>query len=393
MGRRSRGDGSVFYDAARGCWVGSIDIGRDPETRKRRRRKVSAPTKTEAKDKLDELRAEHRKTGTVGRRNITVRQVVDDFLAHPPAEIKSDITRQVNSDAAKRICDGARGVRGIGKVALARLTVTDVERVLHGLARAGYSARSLSQSRSVLRRAIRRAERDGRAGRNVAELAELPDAVTRKSKALTEAQVRALLALKLPAWWRAFIVTAVMTGLRPGELLGLRWEDVDFGADVIRVRFSLKRIRTEAGYKLELRELKTERSKRTMTMARPVRGVLTALRRGQAADRLRLGEAYEDHGLVFCGPAGRPVHNQGVRDHYRRLCIRAGVGADWQLRETRHTFISQLSDSGVDIEKIADAAGHVNSNITRTVYRHQLADEVAEAAEAMDRRYGSMGQS
>jgi integrase len=389
--RRSRGDGSVFYDEARGCWVGALDIGRDPESRRRRRRKVSAATKTACRELLDQLRAEYRKTGTVGRRDVTVRQVADDFLRHPPARVRSDITKQVNADAAKRICDGTRGVRGLGSTAIARLAVADVERVLHGLARAGYSARSLSQSRSVLRRAIRRAERNGQVGRNVADLAELPAAVTRKSRALTEDQVRSLLALRLSAWWRAFIVTAVMAGLRPGELLGLRWEDVDFGAGVIRVRVSLKRVRKGAGYELELRELKTERSKRTLTMAAPVRGVLTALRRGQAADRLRLGEAYEDRGLVFCGPAGRPRHNQGVRDHYRRLCVRAGIGADWQLRETRHTFISQLSDSGVDIEKIADAAGHINSNITRTVYRHQLADEVASAAEAMDRRYGAMG--
>lgn len=194
----------------------------------------------------------------------------------------------------------------------------------------------------MLRRAIRRAQRSGEAARNVAELAELPAAPTRKSQALTEVQVRALLALKLSPWWRAFIVTAVMTGLRPGELLGIRWENVDFEAAVIRVRVSLKRVRVGGGYKLQLRELKTERSKRTLRMAVPVRGVLTVLRRAQAADRLRLGAMYDDQGIMFCGPSGTPRHNQGVRDRYRRLCLRAGIGGEWQLRETRHTFISQL---------------------------------------------------
>ena len=131
----------MFYDAARGCWVGVLDIGRDPETRRRRRRKVSAATKTECRELLAGLLQEKRKSGTVGRRDITVRAVVDDFLANPSAEIRSDITRQVNHDAAVRICDGARGVRGIGTTPLARLTVGDVERVLRELARAGYSAR------------------------------------------------------------------------------------------------------------------------------------------------------------------------------------------------------------------------------------------------------------
>src|SRR5579875_3403187 len=65
MGRRAKGDGSVFYDAARARWVGVVDVGRDPQTGRRRRRKVSAPTKSEAREKLDELRDEQRRTGTV----------------------------------------------------------------------------------------------------------------------------------------------------------------------------------------------------------------------------------------------------------------------------------------------------------------------------------------
>ena len=95
MGRRARGDGSVFYDAARGCWVGLIELGRDPETSRRRRRKVTAATREECRDKLDELREEKRKTGTVARRDVTVGQVVDDWLANPPPEVRSQITRRV----------------------------------------------------------------------------------------------------------------------------------------------------------------------------------------------------------------------------------------------------------------------------------------------------------
>jgi integrase len=88
---------------------------------------------------------------------------------------------------------------------------------------------------------------------------------------------------------------------------------------------------------------------------------------------------------VFASESGRPPWPQGSA--LKALCKRAGIGADWQLRETRHTFVSVLSDAGVDIERIADAVGHVNSSITRTVYRHQLADVVSEAASVMDKLY------
>src|SRR5260370_40765291 len=81
-------------------------IGRDPETRRRVRRKVSAPTKTECRDKLDELREEYRKAGTVGRRDITVRQVVADWLRPPPEPTRAGHPPQGYTAAGERVCDG-----------------------------------------------------------------------------------------------------------------------------------------------------------------------------------------------------------------------------------------------------------------------------------------------
>ena len=75
------------------------------------------------------------------------------------------------------------------------------------------------------------------------------------------------------------------------------------------------------------------------------------------------------------------------------MCKRAGIGEDWAPRELRHSFVSVLSDAGVDIEDIADAAGHSSSRVTREVYRHQISDKVARAAEAMDRIFGAGGAS
>ncbi len=117
-----------------------------------------------------------------------------------------------------------------------------------------------------------------------------------------------------------------------------------------------------------------------------VRAALTALRREQAADKLRLGEHYQDrHDLVFRDDAGRPMSRQRMNVHFKRVCGAAGIGRDWQPRETRHTFISIGSHNGVSIEDLADAAGHVNSNVTRAVYRHLIADTVTKAPAAMDR--------
>jgi len=124
-----------------------------------------------------------------------------------------------------------------------------------------------------------------------------------------------------------------------------------------------------------------------------VRSALTALRKEQAADRLRLGPAYTDrHGLVFRDDAGRAMSRQRMNVRFKEVCEAAGIGRDWQPRETRHTFISIGSEHGASIEDLADAAGHVNANVTRATYRHQLSDTVRRAPAAMDRALAAGGE-
>ena len=390
MNQRSRkGGGTVFWDEDRGCYTGQLSHYDAAGNRKRP--KVYAATKAECWEKLDELRAELKKTGSVAPRDLTVADVINDLLAHPPADWKSPLTLINRKNHATRITSA------LGKVKVARLTVMQVERFLEDAAAEGLSADTLRRLRSMLRLAIRRAERDGKAARNVAALAEVPAGTRRQSKSMNLEQIRVLLGLDLTAWWRAYITVALMCGLRPGELLGLRWEDVDFKAGVIRVRKCLKALPDpETGKRtLVLETLKTERSKRTIRMPRQAVTVLLALRKEQAAARLKLGALYDTRGLaiVFGDGAGAPRWPQDVRRQFTTLCGRAGIGTHWTPREQRHSFVSVLSNAGVDIEEIADAVGHINSTVTKAVYRHQIADEITSAATAMDAIFGDASGS
>jgi integrase len=379
----------VFWDVARGCYVGQLSLGPDPQTGKRKRSpKVCADTAEECWAKLDEMRAELARTGTVARRDVTVEMVMLDLLASPPPEWASPLTLQGNTNRIEKI------VAAVGKAKLQRLEVSQVERMLRDMAATGASSDSIRRARALLRRGIRRAQRDGLVHRNLAELAEIPRGKRRPSKAMTLEQVRALMALELTPFWRAYIVVALTCGLRPGEMLGLRWKDVDFMAGVIRVRMCLKAIPGPDGKRvLTLDDLKTDRSRRTLQMPRDAALVLRALKARQAQDRLRLGAAYRDSGLVFAMESGGSRWPQDVRKQFAALCQRAGIGAGWHPHETRHTWVSVLSDAGVDIEDIADAAGHVNSSVTRNTYRHVIADKVTKAATAMDQIFGKVSRS
>ena len=377
-GRRARGDGSVFYDEQRGVWTAVIELPRDPDTGRRTRRKASAPTKTAALALLDDMRAEKRKAGTVGKRDVTVGAVVADCLAHPPASWRSPVTVQVYTDLAGHI------TAALGKARLATLTPSRVERFLAAMAADGYSTSTIVRARGLLRAAIRRAERDGQVGRNVADLAEAPAGTRQRARWFDMGQVHDLLAAaKDDPWWYANCHVAIMLGLRPGELLGLRWEDVDLRAGEVRVRHSLK----ASG----LADLKTSQSRRTLALPAAVAAALREHKRAQRAERLRLGEAWREHGLVFPGADGAPCSRSRAEHGFGKLCERAGLGPGWTRYACRHTFASQLSHGGIDIEVIADAMGHSNSNVTRTVYRHGLADRISAAASTFDQIMSASG--
>jgi integrase len=232
MARRAHGDGSVFFDASRGKWMAVVEAGRDDNGR-RVRRKASAASKTEARDKLDELRAELRDTGTVAPRDVTVARIMQDWTDHPPSSLRSPISMRVNRQYADRI------TAAIGTVPVAKLTVGQVEAMLRGMARAGLATSTIAATRALLRRALRRAMRDGLLRRNVAELADAPRGTVRRSRSMTRAQIAQLLAADMSPWWRAYLVTAIGCGLRPGELLGLRWEDIDPDAGTLRLSHAL----------------------------------------------------------------------------------------------------------------------------------------------------------
>lgn len=268
MARRSRrGRGTVFWDAGRGSYVGQLSMGRDPQTGRRKRSpKVYAATEAECWDLLDALRDELRKTGTVAPRDVTVEMALRDLLASPPAEWASPLTLRGNTDRIAHV------TAAIGPVKLQRLTVSQVERMLQGMAAASASSDNIRRARALLARAIRRAQRDGLVHRNVAELAEVPRGTRRRSKAMTLDQIHTLLASDLTPWWRAYIVTALTCGLRPGEMLGLRWEDVDLRESTIRVRMCLKALPGPDGKRtLVLDGLKTDRSRRTLALPRQQR--------------------------------------------------------------------------------------------------------------------------
>ncbi|HEY5357777.1 MAG TPA: tyrosine-type recombinase/integrase [Streptosporangiaceae bacterium] len=104
----------------------------------------------------------------------------------------------------------------------------------------------------------------------------------------------------------------------------------------------------------------------------------------QAVQRLAAGAAWQDHKLVFSTRTGTALAAGNVRRSFRAITRAAGVGDDWVPRETRHTFVSIMSDNDVPIETIADLVGHKGTSVTERVYRHQLKPVITKGAATMN---------
>jgi len=373
--RRDKGEGSLFYSESQGRWLGFVDAGYDASG-KRRRVKVSARTKAEARAKLAAVRKSI-EAGVAGDQRTTVGEWLDQWVCQLPSSVKS-----VNTvDNIKWVID-LHLKPGIGGRRLRDLTPDDVDRLLRTKAAAGMSRSSLVRMHSVLKRALRLAERRGKLSRNVAALVDVPDGPARRSRSLTVKQARALLTVAKDDDLEALYVTGLMLGLRPGELLALCWGDVDLDEEVLHVRRTLKR---ERG-RLLLGDPKTPTSRRALRMPTPVVDALRAHRANQTKVRLA-APVWQDNDLVFCTCVGTPLDPSNLRRGFARLTRAAELG-HWHPHELRHSAASILSASGVPIEQIADVLGHAGTRTTSAVYRHLIEPTVRSAAEPMDSLFG-----
>jgi integrase len=132
-------------------------------------------------------------------------------------------------------------------------------------------------------------------------------------------------------------------------------------------------------------DTKTRLSRRVLKLPNKAVVALREQRKRQNADRLRAGELWQDHGLVFCREDGTELDRWQVRREFGTLTKAAGIGEDWTPRELRHSFVSILSANGVRIEDISDLMGHSGTSVTETVYRHEIRPELTTGAEAMDK--------
>jgi integrase len=358
MSRATTG-GMIRQHPARGLWEARYTAADG------KRLSLYAKTQREAQERLRKALTDVDNGLPALTHRLTLDAWLDEWLATSVAARCRPSTARSYRDVAARYIRPA-----LGRRLLAKLTPEDVQRMLADLsARGDLSPTTVRYAHAVLRIALGRAMKSGRVSRNVAALVDPPSGAAFELRPLAAEQIAAFRAAISGHRLEPLFLAALGTGLRQGELLALRWADVDLDAGTLTVRASLDPLSMELG------EPKTDKARRTLHLPLPVRVALTRLQAEQASVR-SAARRWDARGFVFATRTGGPLGSRNVTTEFQRVLARAGLPRQ-RFHDLRHAFATLQLEAGAQLFEVSRALGHASITTTANTYAH-FTDSMAE---------------
>jgi integrase len=355
-----------------------IFLGRDATTGKRRYRNVNFHgTKTAAQTRLNSL----------------LRDASLGLLVEPARTRLGEYLDQWLEGAAKvrvrpRTLQGYKELLGryirpdLGKERLSKLTPLQIQRTYAGMLDNGLSAKTVRHAHGVLRAALNQAVKWRLLVVNPALVVELPKTRKKEMQALSPEQATRFLAHAANDRLGALFSLALTTGMRPGEYLGLQWKDIDLKKGAVVVRRTLVP-QSDGGW--EFAEPKTAQSARTIPLPQSVTCALIEHRKEQAEEKLKAGQKYEDHDLVFAGPKGHAIQLRNlVNRHFKPILKQAKLPGTLRLYDLRHSCATLLLAQGEHPKVVSERLGHASITLTLDTYSHVLPTMQQQAADRLE---------
>jgi integrase len=362
--RRGNGEGGIYQRESDGKWCASVDLGF--VNGKRRRKVIYGKTRKEVADKL---KAIHRDQAA-GINVATGRQTVKAFLERW-LEVSKQRNKTRTYEGYERIV-ALYLVPHLGHIVLGKLAPEHVQTMIDRLALAPNTVRNI---RAVLRRALNQALKWELVSRNVATLVETPRITQEEMSALDEQQARALLRVLKGDRLEALYRVALSLGLRRGEVLGLRWQDIDFDTATLRIVQTVQRTRTQG---LIIDTPKNKSSLRTLSIP-PV--LLAVLKRHRSRQE---GEGLDNpHELVFISTTGTPLEPDNITHRFKAFAKAAELPDNIHFHSLRHSCATLLLAQGVPMYVVKDILGHDQISTTMK-YTHPTPETMRDATAELD---------
>lgn len=377
MKRRGHGEGTI-YQRNDGRWTAMITL------ENRKRKTFYGKTRKEVQEKLKIALREQQQGTLVTAPQQTVKQFLEDWLENTH---KQNI-RPRSHERYEQIIR-LHIIPRLGKVQLQNLSPQQLNKLYADKLKEGLSAITVNAIHGLLHRALEDAVRWDLLSRNVCDRISPPRKVHREIEPLSVEQIHQLLEAARGHPQEALFILALNTGMRRGELLGLKWRDISFTDGTLQVRRILNRVPTkmvkEKGQRYVEAEPKTAGSRRNIVLTSMALDALKQHRTRQLEAKLKAGTSWEDHDYVFCTSLGRhldPGHDVLVQ--LKKLLVKAGL-PNIRFHDLRHSSASLLLSLGVHPKVVQELLGHTEISMTMNIYSHALPTMQKDAMEKLNR--------
>jgi integrase len=401
--QRKNGEG---YDTVRlkdGNYSKRITVGRDQSTGKQKRITVTGKTQAEVRSKAQKARLEAEQGIYKDPSKITVKEWLLKWLevyAKPAVKLSTFISyegyinnhlipafggMQLFSLRADTIQGFYNGKMENGRRDKALNEKTGELEIKAG----GLSAKTIRNLHNMLHKAFGQAYKNGLVLTNVIDLVAPPRAVKAEMRVLTLLEQRTLLEQTKEHRLGIVVILGLGTGMRIGEMLALKWKDIDFNKNLLQVRHTINRLKSyegDAKTEIVLGEPKTEKSRRTIPLDDILIERLKEHKKNQLSERLKAGKAYVNQDFLFTNELGAPVEPRTYQDIFQKLVKQAGI-SNVNIHALRHTFATRALEAGIPAKIVSEILGHSTVAITLDLYSHVSVDTKREAIEKMANLY------
>jgi len=370
--KRGNGEGSITRHTKSGLYMARywVETPTGPK-----RKTIYGKTRQEVAAKLAKVLAGRAEGISYSEENITVGDYLDKWL-------KGSVRGSVRQSTFDRYESAIRlHIKpALGKLKLKKLTPLHVQGFYQDRLDAGLAPATVHKLHAILHQTLDQAVRWHMIPRNVAKAVKAPRPAPKEMSTLSAEETRRLFEAARGEKLEALYVLTVHTGMRQGELLALKWQDVDLENAAISVRRTL----TKSGSRLLLGEPKTKKSRRTIRLTEAVVRALREHLTRQMEDMQRLGDLYRDQGLVFSSEVGTLINPTNLRKRsFTPLLKRAGLPSI-RFHDLRHTCATLLLSRNVHPKYVQELLGHASIAITLDTYSHVIPGMGDHAAKAME---------
>jgi integrase len=360
--RRGKDEGSIFFREDKKLWVGQITLTDGKKSTK------YFKTQKEAKDWVLSQRTAYKNGVLVASNKVTVGEYLDKWME----EVVKYQVRESTFDTQQIIIN--KHIKpALGEILLIKLTPSHLQNLLAKKIEENYSRRTVKYIHTIMGQMLAQAKKWGLVGTNIAEIVTCPKAEKKPFETLTQNQVNTFLNTIKDDPLYPLYVTILSTGIRRGEALGLKWENVDLVEGVI----SIKGIITNVRGKTTWGEPKTAASRRLIGLPEFAKSVLI--------DH-KLKQTVESE-YVFCTSKGTPYSPSNILKYFKKMASKANLPPGTNIHSLRHFFTSYALSQNVPVGDVQAILGHTDAKFTLSVYNHLMEGAKTEAAKKVNKLF------